>query len=175
MGGGILPFFMHVNTICILGGGTSGFITASILARYREVSGLNFSIKLVYSKDIGTIGVGESTLLSINDLFNYLNIKDSEWMKECNATYKTSIRFEDFNKGTYFQYPFGDIDPRRSNASGIRQWFISKEVDSEVFSPERASLYFLPHTILAERNKLTRDGIDGFDFDKNTAYQFDAH
>ena len=175
MGGGILPFFMHVNTICILGGGTSGFITASILARYREVSGLNFSIKLVYSKDIGTIGVGESTLLSINDLFNYLNIKDSEWMKECNATYKTSIRFEDFNKGTYFQYPFGDIDPRRSNASGIRQWFISKEVDSEVFSPERASLYFLPHTILAERNKLTRDGIDGFDFDRNTAYQFDAH
>ena len=175
MEGEILPFFMHVNTICILGGGTSGFTVASILARYREVSGLNFSIKLVYSKDIGTIGVGESTLLSINDLFNYLNIKDSEWMKECNATYKTSIRFEDFNKGTYFQYPFGDIDPRRSNASGIRQWFISKEVDSEVFSPERASLYFLPHTILAERNKLTRDGIDGFDFDRNTAYQFDAH
>ena len=67
MEGGILPFFMHVNTICILGGGTSGFTVASILARYREVSGLNFSIKLVYSKDIGTIGVGESTLLSIND------------------------------------------------------------------------------------------------------------
>ena len=52
MEGGILPFFMHVNTICILGGGTSGFTVASILARYREVSGLNFSIKLVYSNDI---------------------------------------------------------------------------------------------------------------------------
>ena len=169
MEGGILPFFMHVNTICILGGGTSGFTAASILARYREVSGLNFGIKLIYSKDIGTIGVGESTLLSINDLFNYLNIKDSEWMKECNATYKTSIRFEDFNKGNYFHYPFGDIDSSRSNTSGIRQWFISKEADPVVFSPERASLYFLPHTILAERNKLTRDGIDGFDLEP--AYQ----
>ena len=60
---------MKINSICILGGGTSGFATASVLARYRQLSGLKFDIKLVYSENIGTIGVGESTLFSFNILF----------------------------------------------------------------------------------------------------------
>ena len=74
------------------------FSMSSILARYRELSGLNFDIKLVYSEDIGTIGVGESTILTINELFSYLGLKDADWMKECNATYKIAIKFENFNR-----------------------------------------------------------------------------
>ena len=98
---------MKINSICILGGGTSGFATASVLAKYRQTSGLKFDIKVVYSENVGTIGVGESTLFAFNLLLKYLDLKDSDWMKECNATYKTSIRFENFyKKGTFFHYPF---------------------------------------------------------------------
>ena len=49
---------MKVKSICILGGGTSGFSMSAILARYREVSKLDFDIKVVHSQDIGGIGVG---------------------------------------------------------------------------------------------------------------------
>ena len=67
---------MKINTLCILGGGTSGFITASVLAKYREQSGLKFDIKLVQSTDIGSIGVGESTIFNINELFFYLGFRN---------------------------------------------------------------------------------------------------
>ena len=94
---------MKINSLCIWGGGTSGFVTASILAKYKEELNLKFNIKLIQSGDIGSIGVGESSLFNVNELFAYLGLKDSDWMRSCNATYKTSIRFEDFYKqGRYF-------------------------------------------------------------------------
>ena len=160
---------MQISTLCILGGGTSGFITASVFAKYREQLGLKFDIKLIQSTDIGSIGVGESTIFNINELFLYLGLKDSDWMRDCNATYKTSIRFENFYKqGRYFHYPFGpsrtDIDPKR--------WFILKEVYPEIFTPERASSYLNPYTILCEENKLCNEN----NYLKNcTAYHFDSY
>ena len=45
-----------ISSICILGGGTSGFVTAAILSEYFK----NVKIKCVYSSSIGRIGVGES-------------------------------------------------------------------------------------------------------------------
>ena len=112
---------MKINRICILGGGTSGFATASVLAKHRKLCGLKFDIKLVQSESIGSIGVGESTLFSIRELFSYLDLKDSDWMPSCNATYKTSVRFENFyKKGRYFYYPFGNGDQTKS----FKYWFI---------------------------------------------------
>jgi tryptophan halogenase len=102
-------------------------------------------------------------------LFEYLELKDSDWMSSCNATYKSSIRFENFyKKGRYFHYPFGpsrtDIDPKR--------WFILKEVYPEIFTPERASSYLNPYTILCEENKLCNEN----NYLKNcTAYHFDSY
>ena len=58
---------MKINSLCILGGGTSGFIVSSIFAKYREASGLDFDIKLIHSDKIGSIGVGESTIFNINE------------------------------------------------------------------------------------------------------------
>ena len=158
---------MRINTLCILGGGTSGFITASVLAKYREQSGLKFDIKLVQSTDIGSIGVGESTIFNINELFLYLGLKDSDWMRDCNATYKTSIRFENFYKqGRYFYYPFGPKTDVTAN-----QWFTLKELYPEVFTPEVASLYFNPKSIMNEENKLC----DKDDYLRDySAYHFDS-
>ena len=157
---------MKINRVCILGGGTSGFATASVLAKYRKTCGLKFDIKLVHSESIGSIGVGESTLFSIRELFSYLDLKDSDWMPSCNATYKTSVRFENFyKKGRYFYYPFGIGDPTRS----VTDWFILKELLPEIYTPERSSIYFHPGTIFNEENKLTSDYVRD-----NAAYHFDS-
>ena len=165
---------MKVKSICILGGGTSGFSMSAILARYREVSKLDFDIKVVHSQDIGGIGVGESTILSINELFQYLKVEDNDWMRECNATYKTSIRFQDFyKKGSHFHYPFGRVHPEQNTLEGVNQWFINKEVFPNTYTPERASTYFVSSTMLAEKNRLTDDA--NYDLKTNTAYHFDAH
>ena len=159
---------MKINTLCILGGGTSGFIAASVFAKYREQLGLKFDIKLIQSTDIGPIGVGESTIFNINDLFFYLGLKDSDWMRDCNATYKTSIRFENFYKqGRYFYYPFG---PKNSDVT-FDQWFTLKEFYPEVFTPEAAALYFNSQSMMNEENKLC----DKDDYLRDySAYHFDS-
>ena len=59
-----------ISSICILGGGTSGFVTAAILSEYFK----KIKIKCVYSSSIGRIGVGESTQLAINDVFQFLRL-----------------------------------------------------------------------------------------------------
>ena len=157
---------MQINSICILGGGTSGFATASVLAKYREKCRLKFDIKLVHSESIGSIGVGESTLFSVREMFSYLDLKDSDWMPYCNATYKTSVRFENFYKtGRYFYYPFGTGDTSRS----VTDWFILKELFPDTYTPERSSIYFHPDTILNEENRLTSDYVRD-----NAAYHFDS-
>ena len=59
---------MKVDSILIVGGGTSGWLTASALS-YKFP---NLDITLVESKELGTIGVGESTLAHINRFFEFL-------------------------------------------------------------------------------------------------------
>ena len=50
-----------VRSICIVGGGTAGWLTAGIIAaRHRTESG-GLQITLVESETIGIIGVGEGT------------------------------------------------------------------------------------------------------------------
>ena len=170
---------MNIREVCILGGGTAAIFTASVLARLKELGTdnhtKNLKIKCVYSDKIGTIGVGESTLQSINIFFKYLGLNDNEWMKFCNATYKISIRFEDFyKKGTYFHYPFGDAIQPYENY--LNDWFILKEKYPKIFKQNTFSDYALPHTRMCELNKLTnQDFVAGQNFENNTAYHFDTH
>ncbi len=164
---------MKINSICVLGGGTAGFSVASVLARYRELSGLEFDIQVVHSDKIGSIGVGESTLLNINSFFEYLDLDDEAWMKKCNATYKASIRFENFNKGSHFYYPLGPMDSKIDcGYRGIHDWCRLSHYYPDVFTPEQVGTALASHGIYSEMNKLTRSG---YDLDRNTAYHFDAN
>ena len=49
-----------LKKICIVGGGTAGWIAAATMAEHCK--GRLVGIELVESDDIGTIGVGESTV-----------------------------------------------------------------------------------------------------------------
>ena len=92
---------MKIKSVLIVGGGTSGWMTAAALSQY------NLDISLVESKSVPTVGVGESTILGFNTFLKNIGLKDEDWMRKCNATYKNSIRFTDFyDKGTVFEYPF---------------------------------------------------------------------
>lgn len=166
---------MKVEKICILGGGTAGFSVASMFARYKEIDNKNLDITVVYSSNIGNIGVGESTLFSINDFFHFLGLKDEDWMKQCNATYKTSISFENFyKKDTQFQYPFGMVAFEDSQYA--TKWFEMKDHFPEIFTPDTFARYLLPWTRLNEENKLTdNNDIPNYNFDNLSAYHFDTH
>lgn len=97
----------NVKRIVIVGGGTSGWMVAAALAcRYAAQ---DLTIQLVESDTIGTVGVGEATVPGIIRFHQHLGIKESEFIKATNATFKLGIEFKDWRaQGTQFFHPFSD-------------------------------------------------------------------
>ena len=144
---------MQINKIIILGGGSSGWMTAAgLISRFP-----NKDITLIESANINTIGVGESTLAEINDFLKMLGVKDVDWMPFCKATYKLSIDFTNWDgKGTRFHYPFGFYPRYVEEQSPLKrkdQWFQRKLLCN---TPPTEYAEFLWDTIeLIDHNKFT--------------------
>jgi tryptophan halogenase len=94
---------MKVNSITIVGGGTSGWLAASYLFKNQP------DIKItVVDKEIGTpVGVGEATLLSFKPFMDECGIPIEEWIIPLDAGYKSGILFTNWRKdGDNIWHPF---------------------------------------------------------------------
>ncbi|MES1189891.1 MAG: tryptophan halogenase family protein [Steroidobacter sp.] len=105
----------QITSIAIVGGGTAGWMTASILARILAACGCNITV--VESADIGTVGVGEATIPPIIDFLNLLSINQRDFVNHTQATYKLGIKFTGWQApGHSYWHPFGtfgmDINAR---------------------------------------------------------------
>jgi len=163
--------------VCIVGGGSSGWMTAASLAKLCP----HLDVVLVESKSVGTVGVGESTLGHINRFLKMLDITDEMWMADCNATYKNSIRFTSFreNNNEVFEYPFcHGFDSTFGKENGLETWNELSALYPDIFTPETfAEFHALSNTTLATYNKQTRNEekkLKFFDFGLDTAYHMDA-
>ena len=85
-----------IQRIAIVGGGTAGWMAASILA--RALPGTGTVITVIESPDIGTVGVGEATIPPIIDLLRFLNINEADFVRHTQATYKLGIKFTDWRR-----------------------------------------------------------------------------
>lgn len=163
---------MKVQSVLIVGGGSAGWMTAAALSKCFP----QYKITLIESSKIGTVGVGESTLGQINKYLDLLGLKDEDWMKECNATYKTSIKFTDFKEvGTHFHYPFGRLN-LETHTRNPMDWFYIAADDPTVPSHNFAEFYH-DSVIMTDHGKLSKNTdkfIKDFDFKYDTAYHLDA-
>jgi tryptophan halogenase len=82
--------------ILVLGGGTAGLISGLILKKF-----LNAQVDVVYSKDIGIIGVGEGSTEHFKAFLKFMGIDKNELIKKTNATYKAGTMFQDWTKKPY--------------------------------------------------------------------------
>ena len=83
----------QVKSLTVVGGGTAGLIAALIL---KDRSSLD--VNLVYSSNIGIIGVGEGSTEHFKDFMEFVGIKPSEIIKECDATFKIGVMFDNWIK-----------------------------------------------------------------------------
>lgn len=162
-----------INELLIVGGGSAGWMAAAYLSKKLP----NLNITLIESKKVGTVGVGESTLGHVNKFLDGLELRDEDWMAECNATYKTSIKFTNFReKNSYFHYPFGKFNLDHTQ-HGIMDWFWYNAYNDYKLPVTDFAEMYVPQVLMTDQQKMT-DNIDGlipgFDFHLDTAYHMDA-
>jgi tryptophan halogenase len=96
----------RIGSIAIVGGGTAGWLAASMLARALPATGT--VITVIESPDIGTVGVGEATIPPIIDVLRFLSIDEADFVRHTQATYKLGIKFSDWKQvGHTYWHPFG--------------------------------------------------------------------
>ena len=159
-----------IKKIAIVGGGSAGAMTAYTLKKFFP----DKDIIIIESKTIPTIGVGESTLGQINHWLGMLGIKDTDFMRECDASYKLSIRFEDFyQKGDGgFYYPFGQPFVE-NNRSKLNDWHFKKILYPDTHNSDYARCLY-PVLALVDANKISAKSLPGWHFKNDAAYHFDA-
>ena len=144
--------------VCIVGGGSSGWMTATTFCKK-----LDYEVTLIESPNVPISGVGESTLQHFQRWIDFVGIRDDEqeFIKETGGTIKHAIKFTNFlekNSGSFY-YPFG-LSPKDPNG-----WWSEQLRTGRLHHNEYAQN--INHiALLAARNKV--------DLNSDYAYHFDA-
>ena len=87
------------KSICVVGGGTAGFVAALIVKKAYP----SISIQIIESSKIGTIGVGEGSTEHWKEFIDYMGFNKAEMLTKSDATFKAGIMFKDWSKNDYLQ------------------------------------------------------------------------
>jgi len=85
-----------VRSICIVGGGTAGWLTAGIIAARH---GAALQITLVESETIGIVGVGEGTWPTMRSTLKKMGVSETELFRQCNTSFKQGAKFARWTSG----------------------------------------------------------------------------
>ena len=160
-----------MRDVVIVGGGTAGWMAAAALAK---TLGATHRVTLIESEEIGTVGVGESTIPPIILFNKLLGINEDEFVRETNATFKLGIEFVDWARlgHTYF-HNFGLLGADlHTGISFIHYWMrwmrSGGDPDQLRFSSEAQAA----REMKFGRAQMTR--ASGTQPNINYAFQFDA-
>lgn len=119
-----------IRNITIVGGGTSGWLSACFLARrfQARIQSGDLKITLIESQKIGIVGVGESTARPMTDFLRYIGINESEFIKRCDVTFKLSGWFTDWDRDAQNQ-PVSWVNPffTQSDIEGFNPGYLFSE------------------------------------------------
>ncbi|MCM8732158.1 tryptophan halogenase family protein [Hephaestia sp. GCM10023244] len=93
--------------VVIAGGGTAGWIAAAALVQQL---GPLLDITLVESDEIGTVGVGESTIPTTRGFHSLIGLDERLLVRETGSTFKLGILFEEWaGPGDRYIHSFGEV------------------------------------------------------------------
>ena len=93
--------------VVIAGGGTAGWLAAALFMRQLRPL---VDVVLVESEEIGTVGVGEATIPTVQAFHALIGVDEREFMAATGATFKLGIAFEGWARtDDRYIHSFGDV------------------------------------------------------------------
>lgn len=136
-----------IRKIVIVGGGTSGWMAAAMLSHHFKSEVCR--IELVESAELGTIGIGESTVPPFVGLIRRLGIDEQDFVRVTQATYKLGIRFVDWhNRSTQYFHPFGALGKGIDGHDFYQCW-----LKARALGDTSSLLDFSPCNVMAEQGR----------------------
>jgi len=156
----------------IVGGGTAGWMAAAALAKCAGTQ--QHRVTLIESAEIGTVGVGESTIPPIQVFNRLLGIDEDEFVRETHATFKLGIEFIDWQQvGTRYFHNFGLLGADlRTGIPFIHYWLRWAQSGGD-----RDQLLFSAEAQAAREGRFGRAQMPASGMNQpniNYAFQFDA-
>ncbi|WP_121119506.1 tryptophan halogenase family protein [Croceibacterium ferulae] len=161
----------RIRSICIVGGGSAGWMAAATLVR---LLGRDYAeITLVESDEIGIVGVGEATIPQMRTFNRMLGVDEDQFIRDTRGSFKLGIQFVDWGRlgHTYF-HPFGSYGVNMGGLS-FHAYFLRLNQLGEAPSLDDYSL----QAVAAERGRFMRSvdaGPNSPLSDIAYAYHFDA-
>jgi tryptophan 7-halogenase len=158
-----------IQRLIIVGGGTSGWMTAATLCVAVPKS---VEILLIESDEIATVGVGEATIPPIRQFNTHLGLDEAGFIRQTEATFKLGIEFVNWGHvGNSYFHGFGDFGADHQALSAYTLWrklrALGDETPLEAYSLSsrlaRANRFFPP-------NPDPRSPMHGYSY----AFHFDA-
>jgi tryptophan halogenase len=99
-----------IKHVVIVGGGSAGWLTAALIAaEHKSVLATNLQVTLIESPNVAPIGVGEGTWPTMRDTLRRIGVSESDFFRECDASFKQGSKFNGWVDGTendYYFHPF---------------------------------------------------------------------
>ena len=158
-----------IKHLVILGGGTAGWISASLLIK---MLGKAIQITLVESEQIGIVGVGEATIPPIMTFNTALGIDETEFLRETKGSIKLGIQFENWGKlGDSYMHAFGGIGKEFPSCSFHHFWLRSQQAGMNFDFWDFSLAYQAAHkNKFSKLNRIEGVNLPGLSY----AYHFDA-
>lgn len=153
----------RVRRVVIAGGGTAGWLAAAILTKQI---GAMVEVTLVESEEIGTVGVGESTIPTVRAFHALIGIDEREFVRATGASFKLGISFEGWTRPEErYIHSFGTLGNSTWMADFHHFWLEARAQGL----PHGIGSYCVEHEAAREGRFAGRPQAD-----LNHAYHFDA-
>jgi tryptophan halogenase len=114
----------------VVGAGTAGLVSALIL----KTKFPQYTVDVVYSEEIGTIGVGEGATEHWESFMNFVGITPEELIRDVDASCKSGVMFRDWGSKDYIQNVAHPLNARIGQYQAVYAKLISEGVEPKYMS-----------------------------------------